>query len=235
MNFEDRVVDHAGRVKLTAVEGQNNVYDVSREEGTVTKEGTPLNAATFNSACGGKMDKFEVGFGLEMLQTSGGIQTLVVKDHYSIMSRLAELENAMATVNSRLDYIEARIPEVPQVLFNLLISHTTDTRVWIQNCQAIRDLIYGGQVDGITLVNQENINFTIGVGDSGNGIVVTCGDDVGGSSESGSYYEMPFIVLPCDIHITDITSGSGELAESIKEIILSNLTTVFGGYGERVL
>lgn len=46
--FTDRVVQHPGRVKMTPVSGQTNVYDVERQEGTVTEPGTPFNAETFN-------------------------------------------------------------------------------------------------------------------------------------------------------------------------------------------
>ena len=234
MNFVDREVQFPGRVKLTAVNGQSSVYDVTREEGTVTNAGTELNAATLNNAFAEKMDKFEPGSGLQMLSDSTG-KTLVVKDYAAILSRIADLESVMETLEARVYNLEQANDDGEQILFNLFLSHTTDTRVWIQNCQAIRDLIYSGQIFAINLVNQENVNFSINVGDSGNGIVVTCGDSVGGSSESGSYYNMPFIVLPCDIHITDITVSSGEIAGSIKEIILSNLTTVFGGCGERIM
>lgn len=46
--FTDRVVQYPGRMKLTPVSGQPNVYDVERQEGTVTETGTPFNAETFN-------------------------------------------------------------------------------------------------------------------------------------------------------------------------------------------
>ena len=49
MAFVDRVVEHPGRVRLTPVEGVENVYDMTREEGTVTEEGTPLNATNLNA------------------------------------------------------------------------------------------------------------------------------------------------------------------------------------------
>lgn len=45
MAFVDRVVQHPNRVKLTPVSGQTNVYDMTRQEGTVTTKGTPLNAS----------------------------------------------------------------------------------------------------------------------------------------------------------------------------------------------
>jgi|GEM_PF-3783845 len=205
MNFEDRVVGHAGRVKLTAVEGQNNVYDVSREEGTVTKEGTPLNAATFNSAFG------------------------------EITERLDALETAVAALEEEIANLEGGSSGGNQVIYKLFVPNVYDPRVWIQDCQEIRNLIYGGTVSGITLVNEENISFYINVGDSGNGIVVMCGDSVGGSSESGSYYETPFIVLPSNINVTDITSGSNEIPSSIKQTILSNLNVIFSNCGEIVM
>lgn len=48
--FKDRIVEYPNRVKLTPVAGQSNVYDVSRQEGTITQDGTPLNAETLNLA-----------------------------------------------------------------------------------------------------------------------------------------------------------------------------------------
>ena len=47
-NFQNRNSEHPTRRKLTPVAGQENVYDVSREEGTVSNEGTPWNADTMN-------------------------------------------------------------------------------------------------------------------------------------------------------------------------------------------
>lgn len=49
MAFVDRIVEHPGRVKLTPVSGQTNVYDMEREEGTVSTEGTLLNANNLNN------------------------------------------------------------------------------------------------------------------------------------------------------------------------------------------
>ena len=52
MAFEDRVVQYPGRSTLTNVADPNDVktYDVAREEGEVTNEGTPLNAENINEA-----------------------------------------------------------------------------------------------------------------------------------------------------------------------------------------
>ena len=48
MAFVDRVVEHPGRVTLTPT-GNTNEYDMTRSEGTVTEEGTPLNATNLNT------------------------------------------------------------------------------------------------------------------------------------------------------------------------------------------
>lgn len=48
MSFTDRIVQYPGRVELTPVSGQTNVYDMTAQEGTVTTEGTLLNAANLN-------------------------------------------------------------------------------------------------------------------------------------------------------------------------------------------
>lgn len=47
--FTDRIVEHPGRVVMTPVSGETNTYDMTRAEGTVTEEGTPLNAANLNA------------------------------------------------------------------------------------------------------------------------------------------------------------------------------------------
>ena len=51
MAFEDRVVEHPNRWKLiNPNDGTDfSVWDVERDEGVVTQEGTPLNAAAFNT------------------------------------------------------------------------------------------------------------------------------------------------------------------------------------------
>lgn len=47
--FTDRVVEHPGRYTLTDTGGAElGTYDLSRDEGTVTEAGTPLNAAHLN-------------------------------------------------------------------------------------------------------------------------------------------------------------------------------------------
>lgn len=47
-DFKDRVPTYAGRVKLVAVEGQPDAYDMTRAD-EPTEEGTPLDKATFDS------------------------------------------------------------------------------------------------------------------------------------------------------------------------------------------
>lgn len=49
MAFTDRIVEYPGRVKMTPVSGQTNVYDMTREEGDVYEDGTLLNAANLNT------------------------------------------------------------------------------------------------------------------------------------------------------------------------------------------
>lgn len=49
MAFIDRVVEHPGRIKLTPVTGQSNVYDMERVEGEEYTPGTLLNALNLNT------------------------------------------------------------------------------------------------------------------------------------------------------------------------------------------
>ena len=48
VTFTDRVPTYPGRVRLTPVAGQTNVYDLTREDDPVVA-GTPLNAALFQA------------------------------------------------------------------------------------------------------------------------------------------------------------------------------------------
>ena len=43
--MQDRISLYPGRVKLTPVSGQDNVYDMTRQDNPTT-EGTPLNKST---------------------------------------------------------------------------------------------------------------------------------------------------------------------------------------------
>ena len=69
MAFVDRIVEHPGRIRLTMVD--DDVYDVTREEGTVTEPGTPLDAEHLNGEIAqGVIDRF--------------VTDSVVKDNVSI-------------------------------------------------------------------------------------------------------------------------------------------------------
>lgn len=70
--FKDRVVQYPGRVTMTPVSGETNKYDMSRSEGTVTTDGTPFNAAAFNSM----LDKYGMHYGT--CTTSAGTATKTV-------------------------------------------------------------------------------------------------------------------------------------------------------------
>ena len=70
--FNDRVVQYPGRVTMTPVSGEVNKYDMIRSEGTVTTDGTPFNAAAFNTM----LDKYGIHYGT--CSTSAGTATKVV-------------------------------------------------------------------------------------------------------------------------------------------------------------
>lgn len=49
MALTNRLVEHPGRVLLTPVDGEENTYDLTRAEGEVIEEGSPLDADTLNT------------------------------------------------------------------------------------------------------------------------------------------------------------------------------------------
>ena len=66
MAFEDRIVEHPGRVVLTPVTGETNTYDTdyTTAEGEVTQEGTLLNADSMNAAVQDLIDSSMNGISL---------------------------------------------------------------------------------------------------------------------------------------------------------------------------
>lgn len=58
MALINRIVEYPGRIKLTAVSGETDTYDVTRAEGTVTQEGTPLDAEHLTAAFGQVMTDY---------------------------------------------------------------------------------------------------------------------------------------------------------------------------------
>lgn len=76
MAFENRIVEHPGRVVLTPVDGLENTFDAdyTAQEGEVTQEGTLLDADSMNSAVQDIVDSSIDGITL----TTGG--TLQVRN-----------------------------------------------------------------------------------------------------------------------------------------------------------
>lgn len=69
--FNDRIVQYPGRVTMTPT-GTSDTYDITRAEGTVTNEGSPFNAETFNGA----IDLYAMFYGT--CSTAGGTSAKVV-------------------------------------------------------------------------------------------------------------------------------------------------------------
>lgn len=61
--FTDRIVEHPNRVRLTNVSG--DVYDMAREEGAVTEEGTPLNASNLTQCINELIDAKMEGLSID--------------------------------------------------------------------------------------------------------------------------------------------------------------------------
>lgn len=79
ITFVDRIAEHPARRKLSTIDTAQvfGVYDVERDEGTVSQEGTPLNATTFNTM----QNNIEAALGVELTGTlTAGASTLVITD-----------------------------------------------------------------------------------------------------------------------------------------------------------
>ena len=74
MAFENRIVEHPGRIVLTEVDATNGVYDVdyTAEEGTVSQEGTLMDADSMNEAVQDLIDSSMNGISI----SAGGTVTV---------------------------------------------------------------------------------------------------------------------------------------------------------------
>ena len=92
--FTDRVVQYPGRIILTPVQGEANTYDMSRAEGTVTADGTPFNAETFNGIADDIIqtadDNIITDVNLQVLATKLGVSTAKL---YDLLDKLADKAN----------------------------------------------------------------------------------------------------------------------------------------------
>ena len=84
--FTDRITEHPGRIQLTAVSGQTDVYDVERAEGAVTEPGTPFNADTFNDIANQIIQSIITDAELTALAEAMGVSTARL---YALLGSLA--------------------------------------------------------------------------------------------------------------------------------------------------
>lgn len=90
-NWENRNVQYPKRRRLTEVEGQPNIYDVDREEGTIVSEGSAFSAENMN----GLENRIETAFdsietkintaraGVQLYSSNGSNGTITLSDNVS--------------------------------------------------------------------------------------------------------------------------------------------------------
>ena len=90
-NWENRNVQYPKRRRLTEIEGQSNIYDVDREEGTIVSEGSAFSAENMN----GLENRIETAFdstetkintaraGVELYSSGGTRGTITLSDNVS--------------------------------------------------------------------------------------------------------------------------------------------------------
>ena len=116
MAFVDRIVEHPGRFRLTQVD--EDVFDLTREEGEVTEAGTPLDAEHLNGEIAqGVIDRFVTGS--------------VVKDNVSIATGATSgtLNIAMVPRGARMVTAVHRLHGISTEITSLWRSRTTTRRL----------------------------------------------------------------------------------------------------------
>lgn len=90
-SWTDRLTEYPKRRRLTEVEGQPNVFDVDREEGTISDEGTAFNSTNMNSLedrISEAFDSIETKIntaraGVQLYSSSGSNGTITLSDNVS--------------------------------------------------------------------------------------------------------------------------------------------------------
>lgn len=90
-SWTDRLTEYPKRRRLTEVEGQPNVFDVDREEGTISDEGTAFNSTNMNSLedrISEAFDSIETKIntareGVQLYSSNGSNGTITLSDNVS--------------------------------------------------------------------------------------------------------------------------------------------------------
>jgi len=147
--FKDRVVEHPGRVTLTPTGGTNE-YDVDRAEGTVSEAGSPINAATLNTA----IDTYGLWYGTS--NTSANISEKAVTCAGFTLTTGAKVSVHFSTANRVTGRIQLNVNGTGaiDVLVNDQYSNVGGTCTWDPG----QDIIFTYDGENWRLVNGAIIN-----------------------------------------------------------------------------
>lgn len=143
--FEDRIVEHPGRITLTAVSGQTNTYDVTPAEGAVTQAGTPLNADNMEEAVGAMisdaMQAFTISNALTVTfkniqsgkTTITPVANTVTQKTINFNTEFENVPNVVATAQTAAPQnVSVGIDQISKTSFRISIYRTNTTSTVIQ-------------------------------------------------------------------------------------------------------
>lgn len=143
-NWENRNVQYPKRRRLTEIEGQPNIYDVDREEGTIVSEGSAFSAENMN----GLENRIETAFdsietkintaqaGVQLFSSGGTSGTITLSDNVS-----------------NYDYLEIYYKENQDEAYYCINVTPTFKSTW-----RIHDIRYDG--GGYMVFNTRKLNIT---------------------------------------------------------------------------
>ena len=123
--FSNRIVEHPGRVKLTAVSGETDTYDVTRAEGEVTQEGTPLDADNLNKEIQDMINSSVAGFSTAVIRRGRtSIKTKAAKT-------AAKVKVTFSTAFSSVPYVVVTPNSTAPSTISLSVSEVTTTGFYL--------------------------------------------------------------------------------------------------------
>ena len=139
MAFVDRVVEHPNRWKLVNVDDPTDVkiYDVTREEGEVTNQGTPLNAENLNSeiqaAAAAGLADFDIDEtgNVRVQNIQCGAAKVTIKKANTTYTKSVTFAQPFTAVPRVVEKVNLSVKDVTTAGFSLYMNRTTATNTTV--------------------------------------------------------------------------------------------------------
>lgn len=134
-SWTNRLTEYPKRRRLTEVEGQPNVFDVDREEGTISDEGDAFNSTNMN----GLEDRIETAFGI---MNTARIGTMIFNGQedgtVTLIDSVENYDNIeiyYKNNDSDFDCMRVLNPNGKKIVLNTVQKRNRDKKIWFKTTE----------------------------------------------------------------------------------------------------